>query len=157
MDGQQLNTTQLFVVRGNSAAGKTTLAAALQKALGPGTANVGQDHFRRVVLREHEVPDGDNIGLIAHTVRYCLDRGYHVILEGMLRASRYGNMIGGLVAEHPGPTHTIYLDVPLEETLRRHKRAPWQPTCHRSVCASGTWNLTSSIFRTNLCSTARRR
>ena len=78
------NGTQLIVLRGNSATGKSTLASALQRALGPGTAHVGQDHFRRVVLREHDVPNADNIGLIAHNVRYCTALGYHVILEGAL-------------------------------------------------------------------------
>jgi hypothetical protein len=47
------------------------------------------------VLREHDVPGGDNIGLMAHTAAYCLGRG-----------------------------HVFYLDVPLEETLRRHEGRP---------------------------------
>ncbi|MGD7789618.1 zeta toxin family protein [Propionibacteriaceae bacterium Y1700] len=46
----------LVIIRGNSASGKTTAARSLQLALGRGTANIGQDHFRRVVLREHDVP-----------------------------------------------------------------------------------------------------
>lgn len=74
----------LIVIRGNSGAGKTTLARWLQLAMGRGTANIGQDHFRRVVLREHDLPDADNIGLIAQRARHCLAIGYHVILEGIL-------------------------------------------------------------------------
>lgn len=110
----------LVVLRGNAASGKTTLAAELQRAMGPATANVGQDHLRRVVLREHEVAGGDNIGLIDQTVRHCLGLGYHVVLEGMLRSAHYGAMLGSLVADHAGPTHVLYLDVALDETLRRH-------------------------------------
>lgn len=74
----------LIVVRGNSASGKSTLAAALQRAIGRGVANIGQDHFRRVVLREHDVADADNIGLIVHTVQYCLSIGYPRDLGGDL-------------------------------------------------------------------------
>lgn len=74
----------LILIRGNSASGKTTLARELQMAMGRGTANIGQDHFRRVVLREHDVRGGDNIELIALATRHCLDIGYHVILEGLL-------------------------------------------------------------------------
>lgn len=115
---------RLVILRGNSAAGKTTLARELQLALGRGTANVGQDHFRRVVLREHDVAGGDNIGLIDHTVRHCLSLGYHVVLEGILIADHYGTMLRQLVEDHPGPSHVFYLDVPFEETLRRHEGRP---------------------------------
>ena len=110
-----------MILRGNSAAGKTTLAQALQRALGRGTANIGQDHFRRVVLREHDVPGGDNIGLIATTAQYCLGIGYHVILEGILFSVHYGAMLRRLIDAHQGPSHVFYLDVPLEETLKRHE------------------------------------
>jgi predicted kinase len=114
----------LIVLRGNSAAGKSTLAGALQHGFGPGTAVIQQDHFRRVVLREHDVPNGDNIGLIAHTVRYCASIGHNVILEGILVAKHYRDMLREVLIEHPGPTHIFYLDVPLEETLRRHRMRP---------------------------------
>lgn len=111
----------LIVLRGNSAAGKTSLALELQLALGPGTANIGQDHLRRVILREHDVPDGDNIAFIAATVRSCLRLGYTTILEGILYAPHYGTMLRRLLDEHAGPAHVFYLDVALEETLRRHE------------------------------------
>ncbi|HSE10971.1 MAG TPA: AAA family ATPase [Nocardioidaceae bacterium] len=114
----------LIVLRGNAASGKSTLAAALQRALGPGTANIEQDHFRRVILREHDVPDGANIGLIAHTVRYCASIGNNVIVEGMLVSKHYRDMLRELLTQHHGPTHVFYLDVPLEETLRRHATRP---------------------------------
>ncbi|SDF22207.1 AAA domain-containing protein [Blastococcus aurantiacus] len=120
MDGRP----HLIVLRGNSASGKTTIAAALQRALGRGTANIGQDHFRRVVLREHDTPGADNIGLIAHTIRYCTGRSYNVIAEGIFVADHYRDMLREVIAEHPGPTHVFYLDVPLEETVRRHMARP---------------------------------
>ncbi|MFG1820355.1 AAA family ATPase [Kribbella sp. NPDC049174] len=114
----------LVIIRGNSASGKTTLALGLQRALGRGTANLGQDHLRRVILREHDVPGGDNIDFIAQNVRYCVGIGYNVILEGILYSPHYGAMLHRLVKDHPGPSHVFYLDVPLDETLRRHERRP---------------------------------
>ncbi len=114
----------LIVLRGNAACGKSTVAAALQRALGRGTANIGQDHFRRVVLREHDVPKGDNIGLMAHTIRYCTSIGYNVIAEGILLAEHYRDMLRDVITGHQGPTHLFYLDVSLEETLRRHRTRP---------------------------------
>jgi predicted kinase len=115
---------RLIVLRGNSASGKTTLARELQLAMGRGTANIGQDHFRRVVLREHDVPDADNIKLIAATARHCLAAGYHLIVEGIFVSHHYGPMLRGLLQEHRGPSHVLYFDVPLEETLRRHRARP---------------------------------
>jgi predicted kinase len=114
----------LIVLRGNSASGKTTVASELQRNLGAGTANIGQDHFRRIVLREHDVANGDNVGLLANTIRYCAGIGYNVIVEGILVASHYRDMLCRIIAEHAGPSHVFYLDVSLDEALRRHQARP---------------------------------
>lgn len=114
----------LIVIRGNSATGKTTSARALQLAMGRGTANVGQDHFRRIVLREHDVPGGANIALIEHTVRQCLSLGWHTIVEGIFYEAHYGDMLRGLLTSHSGPSHVFYLDLPLGDTMLRHKQRP---------------------------------
>ncbi|WP_406011225.1 kinase [Streptomyces sp. NBC_00637] len=116
--------TRLVVLRGNSASGKSAVAAGLRERFGRGLALVGQDNLRRVVLREHDRPGGANIGLIDAVARYALDAGYHVVLEGILYADRYGPMLGRLRAEHRGPTHGYYLHVPLAETLARHATKP---------------------------------
>ena len=118
------NAPHLIVLRGNAASGKSTLATALQRSLGPGTANIEQDHFRRVILREHDVPDGENIGLIAQAVRYCASIGNNVIVEGILVAKHYRAMLHDLLNQHHGPTHVFHLDVPLGETQRRHAGRP---------------------------------
>jgi hypothetical protein len=65
-----------------------------------------------------------NIGLIDLTARYALDAGYHVVVEGILYADRYGDMLAKLRADHRGPTHGYYLDVPFAETLARHATKP---------------------------------
>ncbi|MEU1179938.1 AAA family ATPase [Streptomyces sp. NPDC005820] len=116
--------TRLVVLRGNSASGKSSVAAGLRDRFGRGLALVGQDHLRRIVLRERDRPGAANIGLIDTVARYSLDAGYHVVLEGILYADRYGDMLARLRTDHRGPTHAYYLHVPMEETLARHATKP---------------------------------
>jgi predicted kinase len=116
--------TRLIVLRGNSGSGKSSVAAALRAAYGRGVAWVSQDLLRRVVLWEKDRPGGVNIGLIDQAVRYCLDQGYHVVLDGILYADRYEEMLAGLRRDHRGRSCFYYLDVPLDETLRRHATRP---------------------------------
>lgn len=116
--------TRLIVLRGNSASGKSTIAAAIRDRFGRGLALVGQDNLRRVVLRERDRPGAPNIGLIDTIARYSLDAGYHVVVEGILRADHYGAMLARLHTDHRGPTHGYYLDIPLQETLARHATKP---------------------------------
>jgi hypothetical protein len=77
-----------------------------------------------VVLREHDGPGAANVGLIDLTTRYALDHGFHVIVEGILYASHYGDMLSALVADHRGTSRLYYMHVPFEETLRRHATKP---------------------------------
>ncbi|SOD62539.1 Predicted kinase [Streptomyces zhaozhouensis] len=116
--------TRLVVLRGNSASGKSTVAAEVRRRHGRGMALVGQDNLRRVVLRERDVADGANIGLIDTVARYALEHGYHVVVEGILYAAHYGPMLEALRRDHRGRTHHYYLDVSFEETLRRHAGKP---------------------------------
>jgi hypothetical protein len=91
---------------------------------GRGIAIVGQDHLRRVVLRERDTAGGANIGLIDVVARYAIDHGYHVIVEGILYAAHYGEMLAALREDHRGVSCFYYLDVPFEETMRRHATKP---------------------------------
>ncbi|MFC9127733.1 kinase [Streptomyces sp. NPDC057099] len=122
--------TRLVVLRGNSASGKSSVAAGLRDRFGRGLALVGQDNLRRIVLRERDRPGAANIGLIDLTARYALDAGFHVVVEGILYADRYGDMLARLRADHRGPTHGYYLDVPLAETLLRHATKPIADDVH---------------------------
>ncbi|MFI6853896.1 AAA family ATPase [Streptomyces sp. NPDC050416] len=116
--------TRLIVLRGNSASGKSSVAAGLREKSGRGLALVAQDNLRRTVLHEHDLPGAANIGLIDTVARYALDAGFHVVVEGILSADRYGDMLGRLSADHRGPTRHYHLDVPLDETLARHATKP---------------------------------
>ena len=116
--------TRLVVLRGNSGSGKTTVARAVRLRYGRGCALVEQDYLRRIVLRERDVDGGIAPALIAQTVRFALDHGYHVVLEGILARARYGAMLTDLCRAHSERTSVFYLDIPWEETLRRHAGRP---------------------------------
>ncbi len=116
--------TQLIVLRGNSGSGKSSVAAEVRARYGRGIALVGQDNLRRVILRERDVPGAASIGLIDTVARYALSHGFHVIIDGILYADRYAAMLGALRRDHPGSSRFYYLDVPFEETMRRHATRP---------------------------------
>ena len=71
-------------------------------------------------MRERDVPGGANIGLIDQTARFALSRGYHTIVEGIFTASHYGAMLTVLIGDHGDRSFAYFLDVPFDETLRRH-------------------------------------
>jgi predicted kinase len=116
--------TRLIVLRGNSGAGKSTVAKALREMYGRGLAWVSQDLIRRIVLKERDLPGAVNIGLIDQIARYSLDHGYHVVLDGIFYADRYGPMLADLNRDHLGISRFYYLDVSMDETLRRHTTRP---------------------------------
>jgi glycine/D-amino acid oxidase-like deaminating enzyme len=62
--------------------------------------------------------------VLDQTVRYALDDGYDVILDGILNTRHYGDMLRGLSVDHPGATGHYYFEISLEETLRRHTARP---------------------------------
>lgn len=112
------------MLRGNSGAGKSTVARALREAYGRGVAWVPQDLIRRTILREKDRPGAANIGLIDQVARYSLDHGYHVVLDGIFYADTYEPMLVALLRDHLGLSRFYYLDVSLDETLRRHTTRP---------------------------------
>jgi predicted kinase len=114
----------LVVIRGNSGSGKSTVARELRLRYGRGCALVEQDYLRRVVLREEDRPGGLAPSFIAHAATFILANGYHVVLEGILSADRYRDALDELRRAHRGPAFFFYLDVSLEETLRRHETRP---------------------------------
>lgn len=116
--------TRLIVLRGNSGSGKSTVARALREAHGRGVAWVSQDLIRRIILKEKDQPGGANIGLIDQVARYSLEHDYHVVLDGIFYADRYEAMLAGLARDHIGVSRFYYLDVSMEETLRRHATRP---------------------------------
>ncbi|WP_433734602.1 adenylyl-sulfate kinase [Nocardia sp. CA-129566] len=78
------------MIRGNSASGQSTVAAALQRRFDRGTcAVVAQDVVRREMVRESDEAGAFNIALIEHIARLCLSRGLVVVVQGIVNADRY--------------------------------------------------------------------
>jgi len=115
--------SKLIVLRGNSGSGKSSTARAVREASKNKIAVVEQDYLRRIVLKEKEADNGDNIELIEQVTLFALSKGYHVILEGILYFPRYGKMLERLSNVCPN-NYFYYFDVSLEETLRRHAYKP---------------------------------
>jgi hypothetical protein len=124
--------TKLIVIRGNSASGKSTVAAAIRTSCEQGIAIVGQDHLRREILKEKDRPGAANIGLIDVVTRYALSAGCHTVLEGILYVAHYGEMLARLRDDHAERSFFYYLDVPFEETLVRHATKPLAGTYGRA-------------------------
>ncbi len=103
------DTSQLIVIRGNSGSGKSTIAHELRRRCGRSWALVEQDYLRRIVLWEHDKPGGLAPALIAHTVRFALDNGFDVILEGILHTARYRDVVASLWRAHRGRTSFFWL------------------------------------------------
>ncbi|MEV0952298.1 hypothetical protein [Promicromonospora sp. NPDC050249] len=55
-----------------------------------------------------------------------------------MHEARYGEMLRGLVADHAGESVVVYLDVPFEETVRRHAGRP-QATHFTPEEMAGWW------------------
>jgi predicted kinase len=111
---------RLIVVRGNSGSGKSSIVEGIRRAYGGGIAWIEQDYVRRIIFQELDQPDGANIAMIRQIAEHALDRGYHAVVEGIMPKVRYGGMLAELAREYAGPSYFYYLDVPLEETVRRH-------------------------------------
>ncbi|WP_433163094.1 AAA family ATPase [Kribbella sp. CA-247076] len=111
---------RLIVIRGNSGSGKSSIVAAIRQVYGRGIAWIEQDYVRRIIFKELDEPDGANIQAIGQLARHALDRGYHAVVEGIMPRARYGEMLAQLRAAYDGPSYFYYLDIPFDETVRRH-------------------------------------
>lgn len=109
--------TRLIIIRGNSGAGKSTIARLVQQKRKPQLAVISQDVVRRDILRTGPGPDIELIEALTH---YCLQRSLDVVIEGHLDAAIYGDMLRGLATAHAGVTAAYFLDVSFDETVRRH-------------------------------------
>ncbi|GAB2497487.1 kinase [Promicromonospora xylanilytica] len=118
------DSTRLVILRGPSGSGKSTVARELRERMGRGTALIEQDYVRRKLLWEKDTPGAVNISMIDTLSRHALDAGCSVVMEGILHEVRYGGMLRALVADHQGISVAAYLDVPFDETLRRHAGRP---------------------------------
>ena len=120
-----METKKLIIIRGNSASGKSAVAEQLRIELGGKVAVVGLDTLRRTILREpDELGNIDIIGLLDQTVRYSLEHGYTVIVEGILSKPKYRDLLMEMMNIPGCDSAVFYIDVSIEETIKRHKTKP---------------------------------
>ncbi|MFC2255009.1 AAA family ATPase [Labrys portucalensis] len=112
--------SRLITIRGNSGTGKSTLALAIRQALPRGVVIIGQDLLRRNILHVPDKKTSPTADYIDLSARFALDRGLHVIIEGILYDEVYGDMLRALIASHQGVTRCYRFKIPFEETLNRH-------------------------------------
>ena len=116
--------SHLIILRGNSGSGKTTVAKRLFDHFHADAMLVSQDVVRRTMLRVKDVPNNPAVELIYKLCLYGNRLNKIVILEGILRRDVYGNKLTELMVNFNGAVHIYYLDIPFDETLRRHATKP---------------------------------
>lgn len=117
--------TRLVIIRGNSGSGKSALAMAVRKSLPRGVAIIGQDLLRRNILHVRDQKGLPAVDFIDLSARFALDRGFHVIVEGILHEEIYGDMLRALVSDHRGMTRCYRFNVPFivrSQTAGRSRR-----------------------------------
>lgn len=116
--------SRLVLVRGASGSGKSTLARAIRAARPRGVAILGHDVLRREILHVRDHPGALSVDYLDLSARFALDRGLHVVIEGILHSECYGAMLAALRHDHRGVTRCYRYDLSLDETLRRHRTKP---------------------------------
>lgn len=104
--------TKLIVLRGPSGSGKSSIAKMVRLAQQEKMALIEQDHFRRIVLKEKDVPNGLNAELIKQTIFFALEHSYHVLLEGIFYTENYGRMFEEILSAHPNNNYFFTLIFP---------------------------------------------
>ena len=114
---------KLIIIRGNSSSGKSTIAMRLQREMGYGTMLIQQDVVRREMLRVKDTPGNPAVQLIGDLAIFGHTIDNDVIIEGILPADRYADMLQQVVKQFD-ESFVYYFDIPFEETLRRHATKP---------------------------------
>lgn len=112
------------IVRGPAGAGKSTVSAAVVaglRAAGRRVAYIEQDHVCNTVLGGDTHGDV-HVAMLLSMCRAAAAAGFDVVLEGILNINRYRPLVEAVIEEAGGPSSAVlaYLDVPLDETKRRH-------------------------------------
>ena len=113
--------SRLIIIRGNSGSGKSLLAHAIRDARPRGVAIVGHDVLRREILHVRDHPGALSVPYVELSARFALDHGLDVVIEGILHAEIYGEMLTRLRSDHRGTTRAYYYTLELSETLKRHR------------------------------------
>lgn len=92
--------------------------------MGDNTMLISHDVVRRDILQVEDNAGNSSIELMKQMALYGKNIGYNVILEGILSTHKYGEMLRDLTDEFKGNIHAYYMDISLDETLRRRSLKP---------------------------------
>ena len=81
---------------------------------------ISQDDVRIKMLNVEDEKDNPAIELIYKLAMYGDEIDTNIILEGILSNKKYSTMLHRLLNNFSGDNHVYYLDIPFEETLKRH-------------------------------------
>ena len=118
------NMPKIIILRGNSASGKSTIAKALQKSIGPGTMLISQDAIRRDMLYVKDRPHNQSIPLLHNLVTFAAQHSPITILEGIFYREIYEDLFASIADLYGDNIHAYYFDLSFEETLQRHAQKP---------------------------------
>jgi adenylate kinase family enzyme len=111
---------KLIILRGPSAAGKSTIAKQLQGKY-KNIAVFEQDHFNQHLFRaqDREETSAARHEIVKQSVIIALAHGHDVILEGFYAGS-WKQTISEFLEIHPEDNYIFYFDISFEETVKRH-------------------------------------
>lgn len=109
---------KLIIIRGPSGAGKSTIARAVVDASSTPTALVQRDHYMFMFNEAGRFTIDQE--LIERDILTCLERSVDVVFEGNFKVDTHRDLLGRLFTAHPEENYIFYVDVSLEESLRRH-------------------------------------
>lgn len=111
---------KLIILRGNSASGKSTVAARLQHIIGRNTMLIPQDFVRREMLYARDGEDTPALPLMISLLEYAREHFDTAIIEGITKSDWYRPLFQKAQEFYPNELYAYYFDIPFEETLRRH-------------------------------------
>lgn len=115
--------SQLIILRGNSASGKTTAAIQLQHHFPKGKVmRISQDDIRINILNVKDRIGQPTADLIKQLAEFGKDRFDIVVIEGILGSEIYQEMFEELYQLFEGNVLLYYYNIPFEETLKRHSQ-----------------------------------
>ena len=114
--------TKLVVIRGNSASGKSMIAKQVRAYFERGEVMIiPQDEIRLGILNVKDRVGNLTPDLMAHIALFGKGKVSLIIIEGILNTAIYQDMLQHLLAAYGADMTAYYLDIPFDETVRRHQ------------------------------------
>jgi len=138
---------KLIIVRGPCGSGKSTVAKKLLELVEEPTVLIARDQYRFMFSGQWDQRDPSaEQEMIEDNILTGLKHHYDVIVEGIFSMNTHRPMFNRLFRDHPEENHVFYMDVPFDETLRRHNSRP-QKTAFGEKEMKGWWSYASPMGR----------